>query len=485
MNKVINLALSPPGAGKTYSACAEVAKMLRLGKKVLFVVPTKPLGHQLLADLSNYNPFYIESSPGDPSIAKLNKHLHPKESTHLIICMHAAFDKCNKKLLRQWVVIVDELPHQLSLNPASVPSRQIDMLQHAYQTEHGRLALKDGHVRVLLQDIKIYEGRSKKNGMDTLLSERAYLIYKALLDKRDVYVSSGDKKAATIAYYEEGGFLDRFEYAREVHLLSATYKGSVFEWFASAKNFVVARSVMTPPQPKPHPQRITVLPLLKSGQCSKGVLDSVHSKDDDGSEVRVYQAVINKVINWCKSKCLVFAHSWAQIPYDDLVEICPLDSRGMNCYQHIHNVICLFHGNPLPTAMPMIDVISAKYGKSSRSLREALRQTDFYDRLVQCIYRCSIRDRKSMEEVFLFVQNIEAAEFLINNFMPNAHIDYSLMAEYKVKDLPGPKSKFAQFEARAMELALQGLKPRQIVKLIPEVEIEYIYEVNRKIRANA
>lgn len=487
MNKTINIALARPGTGKTWTACKVAREWIAKGKKVIFVVPTKLLAYEVCTELSDCNPLNIESKPNDPSIVKLNKHLCPAELTPLIVCQHAAFHRCSKKNLRHWTVIVDELPNHIQVYPTPVASNQLAVFQFLGVDEQNKMYIKDGCIRKLVKHARDFEkGETTKNSV-SLLSAAAYRICKAVLDGNDVYVSNYGNNQSLIYYFEESGFLQRFSHCKEIHLLSATWDGSLFEWFASAQNFITKKSILTPSHPPEHQQNIRIIPLLSQNQCSKSVLESLESTDNNeknSMQIRNIQAIANTVSKCMgySGKCLVFAHEWAKLDYSENLIMCKLDSRGLNSYTNQSNVLCLFHGNPLPTATKAFEAIAKKYSRCQKSLINAWKRTHLYERTLQNIYRCSLRVRHSLTDVSLFVQDESVADYLIQTYLPTARIDNSLIKEYKTPKKRGragePK------EPTAIALLTSGLKPSKVAEQTG-IAVSKIYEYQRKLKAAA
>lgn len=487
MNKTINIALARPGTGKTWTACKAAREWIAKGKNVIFVVPTKPLAYEVCAELSDCNPLNIESQPNDPSIVKLNKHLCPAELTPLIVCQHAAFHRCSKKHLRHWIVITDELPNHVQVYPTAVATNQLAVFQYFDVDDENKMFIKDGCTRKIMEHIKVFEKTGTRKTTVPLLSDDAYRICKAVLDKADVYVTAYGNTQSLIYYAEESGFLERFSQCKEVHLLSATWEGSLFEWFATAQGFVAKQSILTPNSPPEHQQNIKIVPLLSKGQCSKSVLESLESTNDNQqntAQIRNIQVIANMVSKHIddNSKCLVFAHDWAKLDESKKFIMCKLDSRGLNGHTDQSNVLCLFHGNPLPTAAKVFEALAKKYSKCQKSLIHAWKRTHLYERALQNVYRCSLRARSSLKDVNLFVQDESVADYLIQTYLPTAKIDNTLIKEYKT---PKKRGKAGETnEPAAMELLKLGLKPSKVAKQTG-IEVGKIYEYQRKLKAAA
>lgn len=487
MNKTINIALARPGTGKTWTACRVAREWVAKGKNVLFVVPTKSLAYEVCTELSDCNPLKIESQPNDPAIAKLNKYLCPAELTPLIVCQHAAFHRCSKKNLRHWIVIVDELPNHIQVFPTAIASNQLAVFQYIDVDEENKMFIKDGCIRKLIKHVRDFEKEGTKTNPASLLSATAYRICKAVIDKTDVYVSDYGNKQSLIYYAEESGFLQRFPHCKEVHLLSATWDGSLFEWFATAQGFITTKSILTPSPPPKHQQNITIIPLLSQNQCSKSVLDSlasINNNEQSTAQIRNIQIIANMVSKQIgnNGKCLVFAHDWANLDELENFIMCKLDSRGLNAYTNESSVLCLFHGNPLPTATRAFEALAKKYSGRHKSLIKAWKRTHLYDRTLQNIYRCSLRVRNSFTDVYLFVQDESVADYLIQTYLPTARIDSSLVKEYKAPKKRGRGGE--PEEPAAIALLELGIKPSKVAEQTG-IAVRKIYEYQRKLKAAA
>ncbi|PNB72079.1 hypothetical protein C1X64_21770 [Pseudomonas sp. GW456-E7] len=346
--------------------------------------------------------------------------------------------------------------------------------------------IKDGCVRKLIKHVRDYEKEGAKTSSVSLLSAAAYRICKAVIDQTDVYVSDYGNKQKLIYYAEESGFLQRFPHCKEVHLLSATWDGSLFEWFATAQGFMTKQSILTPSPPPEHQQNIRIIPLLSQNQCSKNVLESLSYVNDNHNptQIRNIQVIANKVSKNIgnNGKCLVFAHDWANLDAPENFTMCKLDSRGLNAYTNESNVLCLFHGNPLPTATKAFEALAKKYTGCHKSLINAWKRTHLYERTLQNIYRCSLRVRNSLTDVSLFVQDESVADYLTQTYLQTAKIDKCLIKEYKSPKKRGRAGE--PEEPTAIALLTSGLKPSKVAEQTG-ISVRKIYEYQRKLKAAA
>ncbi|MCE0461278.1 hypothetical protein [Pseudomonas uvaldensis] len=242
---------------------------------------------------------------------------------------------------------------------------------------------------------------------------------------------------------------------------------------------------MTPIAPPEHKQKIRIIPLLTKNQCSKSVLESEAptTSESDTLKLRNIQVIadlISKRIG--NDKCLVFAHDWAKLNDADNLIMCRLDSRGLNGYTQHSNVLCLFHGNPLPTATKAFEALAKKHSGCYKSLIHAWKCTHLYERVLQNVYRCSLRIKESLVDVTLYVQDELVAEYLVKTYLPTAIIDRSLAKEYKTPKKRGPSGE--PQEAEAIALLEAGMKPAKVAKAT-RIEVGKIYEYQRKLKAAA
>ncbi|POF88255.1 DEAD/DEAH box helicase [Pseudomonas putida] len=466
MTKIINVSLARPGTGKTKKACQMLHTWVSLGRRVLFAVPTISLAEQVCEDLKALKPFRIDSDIVVGPIRALNWHLaNDKEA--LIVCQHAALQKCTSELLKDWTVIVDELPMPFTPCPITVLKSDFDQLPYLNVVNGNRISIaRDDVDRALAW---IGGGFSKSPYNVRMFSEECQRIYKAIIDGLEVCVSQKDNSDKSLIYYwGESGIFDRFEHSYEVHVLSATWEGTLFEWFAKAKGYQAVRSLLTPDKPKPHSQQITIYPMLAAGQCSKTVLNGKPSRAEVAQESvdsdRVIQIVADTVSKAVgeDAECLVFVQDWACLKEARNMKLCKMDSRGINSYRDTSNVLCMFHGNHVTTATLCLQAIATKYNKTYESLRDAWLRTFLYDATLQNVYRCSLRDSESKVPVKLYVQTHDVAIFLKNIYMYDACIDFAHIEKYRDFQRRGRKAHPKRNEI--ITLLAAGLSPAEIIK---------------------
>ncbi|MBV6821454.1 DEAD/DEAH box helicase [Pseudomonas sp. PD9R] len=477
--KIIYTAIAIPGSGKTKAALAAIPGMLSLGKKVLFVAPTFALADQVFDDISNISssikPIKVDSRNGVMAEATLNKMLNPKESKYFIICQHASFQKCSTTYLGSWTIIIDELPMPINLRHATFDNTQLRRLE-LVENIGGQLQIKNNMQEPIKNEINTF---NKDNGMynnkiNSTLAASTHDIYKAIVNKTPVFVdttqnkngesnSNKDNPKTIIRIIEEYGFFERFHAAREVHLLSATLDGSLFDWFARANGFTYEKSSFAPNNVK-NCKDVTIYPMLSDDNyCSRGVLDSVDATSDEGHKT-LYS--ITKLIDshlGDEQKCLMFSYNWGQQAHGNKFTQCKIDSRGLNNFSHTHNAFMIFHGNPTPIARRSLEFIAQKYNGSIAELERAWKFTHKLEMTLQNAFRTSLRNKETNEPVNLYVQDSETAQFFQNTYLPDAILDDSLAKTYKVKKIPGPAPHPAK--DRALELLKAGMKQVDVARI--------------------
>lgn len=479
-NKIIYTAIAMPGIGKTKAALAAVPGMLSTGKKILYVVPTKPLADQVFNDASKLcsaiQPLKIDSRNGVYAEATLNKMLNPDENKNFIICQHASFQRCSTSYLSAWTVIIDELPMPINLSDVTYDDTQIKRLD-LIENISGQMKAKPNMQASIKNEVTTFNkaNGTNNNRTDSTLAKSTHGIYQAILDKTPVFVDTNknkneknhsiqDDQKTVIRIVEEYGFFERFHAAREVHLLSATLDGSLFDWFARANGFIYARSYLTPNNVDNN-KIVTIYPTLSDeNYCSRGVLDSLDVTSEEGHKV-LYS--ITKLIDSHlgeQQECLMFAYDWGKQAYGDKFVQCKFDSRGLNHLSNVHNAFITFHGNPTPISRRSLEYLAKKYNRSIDELEKAWKFTHKLEPTLQDAFRTSLRKKEIDKPVNLYVQDTETAKFLQSTYLPNAIIDQCLAKTYKVKKKPGPAPD--PKKDRAIELLKSGMKQADVARAI-------------------
>ncbi|MFL1415889.1 DEAD/DEAH box helicase family protein [Pseudomonas fildesensis] len=447
--KIIHTSIATPGTGKTMAAIAAIPGMLGCGKKILYVAPTLALADQVLKDIrricSSLEPIIIDSRCEGSAEANLNKMLNPKENANLIICQHVTFQRCSTKHLNAWTIIIDELPMPISLRHMTFDPVQLKRLDLVENIDN-QIKIKKNMYEAIKNEVTTFEKSNspENNKTDTTLSAAAKDVYKAVLNKLPVFADtyySGDEKTVkktVIRIIEEYGFFERFHMAQEVHLLSATLRGSLFDWFAKAKGFTYAQSYFAPTATDNN-KNVTIYPMLSDkNYCSRGVLDSLDGSSNDG--YKVLQSMTNLIDKQLATResCLMFAYNWGKNSHSSKFKQCKIDSRGLNNFTDTHSAFTAFHGNPNPLAYKSLEYIANKYNRSMSELQTAWKFTYKLEMTLQNVFRTSLRSKAIDEPVKLYVQDNETAYYLKSAYLPNANIDDSLAKTYKEKKKPGP-----------------------------------------------
>lgn len=489
INQIINVALARPGTGKTTNACRTISQWVSLGKRVLLVVPTIALADEVFRRLCGFGlaPLKIDSRNGIAAIATLNQSLDPAKLNNLIVCQHASFHQCNSKYLGGWTVVVDELPSPVRPQATKIKKSQFSLLQYLDVDSFGKVIVRPDCRGKVKDELRTFHGGSSDASPTSLLSKSAIEIYDAALNGQDVFVSNeNDSNHVVVFFADEAGFFDRFKTCREVHLLTATWTGSLFEWFANAHGFSIGHSILTPGNPPKHKSKVTIYPMLMSDQCSKSVLNSAYKPKNKleftGTEKRNIQVIFDFVsgVVGPDRKCLMFVQDWAMLDYPINFIKCPMDSRGLNDWLNVSDVFCMFHGNHVTTATKCLQYLAEKYNKSFESLRAAWKQTYLLDATLQNVYRCSLRDSTTVTDVRLYVQTYEVAEYLAAMYLDDAIIDMTHARTYREREAPGPKPEARKSEA--MRWLASGLKPA-VVALKTGIPVQKVYNYNKEVKS--
>lgn len=488
--KIIHTSIAMPGTGKTMAAIAAIPGMLERGRKILYVAPTHALADQVIKDIrricSFLEPILIDSRCEGSAETNLNRALTPSESFQLVICQHITFQKCSTKHLRDWTIIIDELPMPISLRYMTFDQVQLTRLD-LIEIIDNQIKIKKNKYEAIKNEVATFNksNNQKYNQIDTTLSSAGQDIYNAVLNKlpvfADKYYSKGEK--TVIRIIEEYGFFERFHMAQEVHLLSATLKGSLFDWFARANGFTYAQSHFAPSTANNF-KDVTIYPMLSDkNYCSRGVLDSVDSASDDGCKVLQSMAKLIYQQLTSHDSCLMFAYKWGKNAHSTKFIQCKIDSRGLNNFTDTHCAFTAFHGNPNPLAYKSLEYIAKKYNRPTDELQKAWKFTYKLEMTLQNVFRTSLRSKTIDKPVNLYVQDNEVADFLKSTYLPNAKIDSSLARTYKEKKKPGP-APHPESE-RAITMLKAGMKQADVARetMLNKMTICKYAKLIRRIKA--
>lgn len=449
IQKTIHLALALPGSGKTHNFLHTARKIINSGKKVLYALPTIPLADAIMERLpSDLQATRIDSSTRTKAnVARmLNDALMPNSGETFVICQHATLYKCSMEHLKDWILVVDEIPAVLSLKHHTFKLDQFSQIKYI-ECVDGTVRIKVGMRQMILDELQTYKASKSTVSTKTAstLSDDVYDVYDALLNDYPVFyddsvkkdASGHSKKNITIRIVHEREFFSRFAAAQETHLLTVAVDGSVFDYYSKLNNHVYATSVFTPPTRSVFPS-IRIFPMLLRGVSFSKSL--VNAESELQSNIKNLSVMINCVRTYLgDNQCLLFTHKWAQTFYGPNIIVCDYDSRGIDTLKFCDHAFVAIHGNPTPPERRSLEFLATSHGTRLSTLLKAWEITYKFEITLQNSFRTSLRSMYRADgtlnlnpenKVFLFVQDHATAEYL-KHHLPGAIIDDTLAASYR------------------------------------------------------
>ena len=467
-NKVIHTAISAPGAGKTEAFISQIPALLCAGRSIVVALPTLDLTDSFVSRLPlGVSRCVINSNTCDHVGTELMAALQ-KNTNHLIITTHQSVFAVPPSLLTGWMLVVDELPPVVDF-PAYPfePSELARLLVNAV-AQDGRLQIREGCADAIATSLATFMAVSAGAERTSMLSKEGASIYGCLKDGHPVFIDSemanGNRYVRAII---ESSCWDTFATAEEVHILTATVEGSLFDYLAQEHEFTYARSDFTPAFDG-YKSNITIYPVMPKGRnySTTAMALTAHECRATQQQGQVQSQVIDGILKIVLPRAtgtpLLFSNKWASFRWlrKGAVHRCSIDSRGLNDYQGETNAILLFGGNPSPSDHLALDYLAAKYG---RVFRQAFVTTRLLEPSLQAATRTAVRVRGNMQPITLFVQDERVADYLVKTHMPNAVIDWSFSQITPVQ--PDGRKLEDPRKAKVFELFDQDMRNADIVRL--------------------
>lgn len=446
MAKVLYVAEAPPGSGKTYSTFDKMPRHTIKGERFVYAVPTNKLAAEVYEDYSWDRTL---------SIKVINSDTHRGEVIENFIqalvdgddeCLSISHEALRllpddaRKLLSTWTLILDEVPAINACRSYAVGRGEYEtyLEQFIDVDKEGTASAKQDQRTKL---VSIVYG----NASDRFYSDKAKEVYQALLnDNAVVKVSKpnadGGLFVSIVDYHD---YLTIFEKAGEVHILANNVTDTLLGKQLAAKGWEFKESEFTP-KPKVRPDYdpafdgeleafhyacpIRILPLLQGDRWSKSLCNFPGSARWT-PEAQVNRLIANAHEHNGEDPILVFQHKWLGYEHPEHAELCSLDSRGQNKHRGVKAVLCLQHGNMNPTDQNNLSIMEEMLGVPCQDIEKAVHYERFYESTLQCCLRSAIRDPENKDEVRLYVQNEDMAEFLRMALGHTTSVDRCLLTE--------------------------------------------------------
>jgi|Deesub1362B_J571_1020462.scaffolds.fasta_scaffold00494_3 hypothetical protein len=467
-NKLIHTAVSAPGAGKTQALIAQIPSLLSAGRSIVLALPTLGLTDSFVSRLpAGLSYRLINSTTCDHVGSELETALR-KKANQLIITTHQSIFAVQPNLLRDWMLVVDELPPVVDFPAFPFEPSELDQLLVNAVEQDGRLHIREGCAGAIETSLATFKAVSAGAERTSMLSKEGARIYECLKDGHPVFIDSeipnGNRYVRSVV---ESNCWDTFAAAEEVHVLAASVIGSQFDDFAQVHGVTYAKSDFTPAF-EGYTSAVTIYPVMPKGRnySKSAVTMTAHGSSASDQPKQGEPLVIDDILKATLQRSigtpLLFCNNWASFRWlpKRTVYRCSIDSRGLNEYQGETDAILLFGGNPSPSDQLALEFLATKYG---REFRQGFIVTRFLEPSLQAATRTAVRDRSNTKPIQLFVQDGRVAEYLVSTYMPHAVIDWSLSEICPVGE--DRRTTVDVRRAQVCELFAQGKKNAEIARL--------------------
>lgn len=489
ITKIIHTALAAPGSGKTQAMIEKLPNYIKQGERVIIALPTRRLNGEILSRMKdfNLNPKVINSDEvHNKSVAKSIEGTLRNGNENLILVTHEGLKLTNPELLHGWTLVIDETPTPLTLHHDTLGDLEAQQVFRMTDINDNFLTIKPGMITEMKQRISTYKASKKNQSKASTLSGLEYKLFEALLSKQIVYIEEGLKTGKVVFHFHtiiESNIFSHIRHAKETHILSATIEGGLFDLFSKRFGFQYKISPFTP-APFEYSCDITIYPMM-NGMWSK----SQALKDDNGKNYWLHwgeynDLVIDKVLanainNTPEEDFLVISNSWTDFgPHYDIpnkksgIDYSSIDCRGLNIYKGKTAASLLFSGRPSPNDQKSLQILSEKYGINRSDLINAWIVTNKLDASLQAATRTAVRDSENKKPVFLYVQDLQVAEYLKYTHMKKATINTCLaltppkQTDNRCAVTIGEKDKASEFIKSSFE---KGMRRPAINKALIEL----------------
>lgn len=454
--KLIHTAIARPGAGKTETLLANIPTLIGSGKQVVLALPTLVLADDIANRASSLNvPFRtIHNRDGEPVTPKLESALRETRNS-LIICTQEAIRRIPHFLLRGWTLVIDELPKVVDYPDYLLKPTELGRVFDYTDERDGQLWIKDDLKSEVQQQVITNHADSAGKGCSTLGSSAAN-IFRLLLAEVDVFIDQpqADGKRHIRAVEEFRDWWDIFSSADETHVLAANVSGSEFERFADkVHGFSFTRSIFTP-KPGTYSSTVTIHPLMPKGQ-----IFSKRKMTEPCGHQRLIDFILEATLEHAASKPLLFANKWAELKEADGAQHVAKDCRGLNSYDKATDAILLFGGNPSPSEKKGLEYLKMRYG---HDFEAAFITSRLLEPSLQAVTRTALRRSDNTHPIQLYVQDGRVAQYLVETYLPDALVDWSLSETMPIKP-DGRRKKHPQHE-QVMSLLSENVAIKAIAR---------------------
>lgn len=356
----------------------------------------------------------------------IEKHLTENKPRVLFIT-HAALTQFESfELFKGYHLYIDEVPDMVSLEMMRFTYNSYKILQYCepIDGEVGityNLALNE-ECREELTKIAI-DGFFKNDE----IAEKLLPIYRSLLHGFPVKIRWNDDGVSQVFFIEDLTNL-KWEVFSGITIACAnfykTFTGYVLKHWNSWKFNKSHLHERLKFDKYPNTRRVQINVMVDQN-WSRYVAD----KTIDGSNV--YNVIQDTVENMFPgSKYIYTTNSYRTRMNGHQIQYNP---HGLNMYSDESNIVALFSYNPQPWQIPILNELAVMQNLNENELIDAFIVSKYLEPIFQLCTRGDIRNVKSTKMISLIVPDVRAADYLKENYMPDAYIDYGNMTTIEKK----------------------------------------------------
>jgi hypothetical protein len=485
MMKTIYTAIAAPGAGKTKALITQLPDLIRSGEKIVLALPTLNLCDDVVQEmtLSGITPRVINSKDAnDKSTANIINGVLRNANEGLIIVTHEGLRLSEPSHLRGYTLVIDEVPDVFELQHLlKLQENEAERIFAETEIDGAQLSIKPGRLNYINDRIQTYKASEKNRSVISTLSKAEFNVFKALLNKGIAHFDKQVCKGKTVFNFytvEEKNIFRHIEKSKETHILAANIHGGLFDLFATTYGYRFTHSRFTPKEFE-YSCDIAIYPML-SGSWSKNkvLMDIDGNRHEEHLGKHGHQIIdrvfANAINNTPQESFIVIHNKWGKfddsyIPKGINVTFPDFDCRGLNSLQAKTAAILLFSGIPSPNDMKSLRLVAQRHAICINELTKAWIVKNKLEASLQAATRTAVRNRQNSKKIYLYVQDQDVAEYLMNTYMKKAVINHSLQLtpppreDRRVKITPNQAVMIQNF---INQCYAKGMKRPEINKMI-------------------
>ncbi len=340
----------------------------------------------------------------------------------IIVATHSAFRDISGELLKDWIVVYDEVPELIHAKEFYFEKHIEEDLLNMINIDENNLCT----LRITKEKAKAIIS-SKKTMYNDELNQ---LIEEILDDRNKVHLFKdkyGDMSFRCVRIIDE--IRESLKLAKSVHILCANFYGSLAHHIMRHWQFEFSdESPFSPDNPTHNNTHlITIIPLLEKGvNYSRYLAEKTFIEHKE-----LIYLLSDSAHNILKTKYLFCLNKWMKDDYKiDLedrhnqIYRVKYDSRGNNGYTDYNKITFIASTNPSPVQMKNMTDLSRETGIDYYTFLDGWNKTKTYEACYQTVSRTCLRLANNTTPVQIVVTDYAAAEYLLDQF-PDAIIDES------------------------------------------------------------